>query len=82
MLQDVEQDERPSFKQHRKAHYDEFRRVKDLLQKGSLFNNDVDDDNEGMEKDSQALAAGVSAMDTQGDETKSEECEKQETSGD
>lgn len=58
-----------SFREHRKAHYDEFLKVKELRRKGSLSEDEVDKDNEGhVEKDrkcdsSSSLTAGVKEID-------------------
>ncbi|XP_031476546.1 protein phosphatase inhibitor 2 [Nymphaea colorata] len=61
---------RLSFKEHRRAHYDEFRKVKELMQKGSLFNEEVDEDDTRDKKEgsSESLTGGMSAIDIEGSE--------------
>ncbi|KAK6132140.1 hypothetical protein DH2020_034131 [Rehmannia glutinosa] len=66
----MEQDEegsgserRRSFEEHRKAHYDEFHKVKELLRKGSLLEEDEpDEENKDKRRDpssSSSITAGV-----------------------
>ncbi|XP_008807552.1 protein phosphatase inhibitor 2-like isoform X2 [Phoenix dactylifera] len=68
----MEQDEdsetdraRLSFKDHRRAHYDEFHKVKELLRAGSLVDVEADEDNNGQGKgeDSTSLMGGVKEAD-------------------
>ncbi|CAA0830068.1 phosphoprotein phosphatase inhibitors [Striga hermonthica] len=60
---------RKSFREHRKAHYDEFRKVKELRRKGSLVEDDESDlDTEhekanGPTESSSSITAGVKEMD-------------------
>ncbi|CAN6480701.1 unnamed protein product [Victoria cruziana] len=75
MEQDDEDSEtsqgRLSFKEHRRAHYDEYRKIKELMKKGSLFSEDTDeagakDKKEGSSECS--LAGDMSAIDIEGSE--------------
>lgn len=55
-----------SFKEHRRAHYDEFRKVKELRRKGSLLEDEDDGDevNTVVRNDSSSsLTAGVKEID-------------------
>ncbi|KAL7229726.1 hypothetical protein ACSBR2_008268 [Camellia fascicularis] len=62
-----------SFREHRRAHYDEFRKVKELRRKGS-FLEDASDEEGDMKKDgksdysssSSSLTAGVKDIDIEG----------------
>ncbi|CAN6484855.1 unnamed protein product [Victoria cruziana] len=61
---------RLSFKEHRRAHYDEFRKVKELMRKGSLFSEEVEEDDTNGKKEgsSESLTGGMSAIDIEGSE--------------
>ncbi|XAR71732.1 hypothetical protein NMG60_11018135 [Bertholletia excelsa] len=63
-----------SFREHRRAHYDEFHRVKELRQKGSLDEDgsdedmDEEDEDNGMTGSSSSLTAGVKYINIEGGE--------------
>lgn len=71
ILSDSETDRSLSFKEHRKAHYNEFLKVKEMLQKGSLDEDGSDEDNNSKPRkaekcESSSLSDSVKEMDIEG----------------
>ena len=66
-----------SFKEQRRAHYDEFRKAKELLQKGALSEEDEDKAGESDGKEERELEttveSGVRKIDLEGVEKKEAE---------
>lgn len=55
-----------SFREHRKAHYDEYLKVKELWRKGSFVDDaDENDEGRGFVSSSSSLSAGVKEIDIQ-----------------
>ncbi|TQE03941.1 hypothetical protein C1H46_010468 [Malus baccata] len=76
MEQDDEDSEKSkSFRELRRAHYDEFQKVKELRRKGSLLDDEEEDENINMDKEkksgSSSLTAGVKEIDIDEDGTES-----------
>ncbi|XP_015878046.1 protein phosphatase inhibitor 2 isoform X2 [Ziziphus jujuba] len=69
MEQDDEDRSGMSFREHRRAHYDEFRKVKELRRKGSLLEYEDDDDEFVRNDSSSSLSAGVKDIDIEEDDS-------------
>ncbi|KAF3795671.1 hypothetical protein EJ110_NYTH04314 [Nymphaea thermarum] len=64
---------RLNFKEHRRTHYDEYRKMKELMKKGCLFSDEADE-NVAMDKKDESpessLVGGMNAIDIEGSEAK------------
>ncbi|KAL7146359.1 hypothetical protein ABFS83_06G035500 [Erythranthe nasuta] len=63
--QGCDSERRRSFREHRKAHYDEFHKVKELLRKGSFLEEESDEEtkNNGKKNSLSSVTAGVKDLD-------------------
>lgn len=66
--EDSESDRNASFREQRRAHYDEFRKVKEFRRKGSFFEDEDDENGVNKRRDercdsSSSLSAGVKDID-------------------
>ncbi|XP_031495940.1 protein phosphatase inhibitor 2-like isoform X2 [Nymphaea colorata] len=63
---------RLNFKEHRRAHYDEYRKMKELMKKGCLFSDEADDVAKDKKEESpeSSLVGGMNAIDIEGSEAK------------
>ncbi|KAF9671998.1 hypothetical protein SADUNF_Sadunf12G0108500 [Salix dunnii] len=66
--EDSETDRSSNFREHRRAHYDEFRKVKELRRKGS-FLEDEDEENGGEKEGTSSLTTGVRDIEIEGTAT-------------
>ncbi|CAK9136791.1 unnamed protein product [Ilex paraguariensis] len=66
--EDFDSEKSRNFREHRRVHYDEFQKVKELRRKGSLLEDASDEDGDGRKNDrggdsSSSLTAGVREID-------------------
>ncbi|KAJ6672050.1 PROTEIN PHOSPHATASE INHIBITOR [Salix viminalis] len=69
--EDSETDRSSNFREHRRAHYDEFRKVKELRRKGS-FLEDGDEENGGVKEGTSSLTTNVRDIEIEGTATSHE----------
>lgn len=76
--EDSETDRSMSFKEHRRVHYDEYRKVKELLRSGSFMDDEVDEDvvaqGNAIERcnSTSSLSGGVSGIDLSSEDNRSQ----------